>query len=56
VKFKDDVNTEPYIESLMGKRKRIVLAQFRCAILPLNVEDSGNYKKVKTRREKLWSL
>ena len=38
VTFKKTFEVEPYVLSFMGRRRRSYLAQFRCGILPLQIE------------------
>ncbi len=40
--FKVEYATEPYVTSFMSKGLRSALAQFRCGVLPLNIE-TGRY-------------
>ena len=38
VKFKDSVRTEVYVSSFLPRHQRALFAQFRCGVLPLEIE------------------
>ena len=42
VRFKHEYGKESYVSTLLSKGQRSILAQFRCGILPLNIE-TGRY-------------
>jgi hypothetical protein len=46
VNFKYDYGTETYVKSMLSKRRRSIMAQFRSGILPLKIE-TGRYTNTK---------
>ena len=47
--IKDSFETEEYVKYINNRRERSILAQFRCGILPLELE-TGRYRNIKANR------